>query len=173
LTNTIAAVSEVLAVLRRSGAPCDLFGGWAEELLGLRKPGPHNDIDLIYRGPDFGAVDRALGVLGDRIAPIAAKCFHHKRAFLHEGIVCEIFLVEDWSGRPFTMFWGDTKFAWEAPLLHPAPVAVEGRDIRVVSADNLRKYRRERGSIGPRRWSDPALVVPAKDSDQLAQAISE
>ena len=37
-----------------------LFGGWAEELSGLRSPSLHQDIDLLYPGVDFSALDAVL-----------------------------------------------------------------------------------------------------------------
>ena len=37
-----------------------LFGGWAEELRGLRAPREHSDIDLLYPGRDFERVDRFI-----------------------------------------------------------------------------------------------------------------
>lgn len=155
-----ATVSDVMSLLADHGVRCALFGGWAKELLGLRAPGPHRDIDLVHEGNDFSAVDRLLDASPDDLRQVREKRFHHKRAFLYRDVLCEILLVQSSGGVPFTWFWGDTRFVWHAPLLADAPVLIVGRAVDVVSPHNLLKYQHERPSIQPQRWSDPASLVP-------------
>jgi len=54
MENTREKVAAVTARLRRSGIVCDLFGGWAEEVLGIREPSTHGDIDMVYRSETSG-----------------------------------------------------------------------------------------------------------------------
>jgi hypothetical protein len=46
--NSVASPAKAIALLREAGAPCHVFGGWAEELLELAPARPHGDIDLLY-----------------------------------------------------------------------------------------------------------------------------
>jgi hypothetical protein len=76
-SDRLADLTEVLALLERAGAPCLVFGGWAEELLGLRAPGPHRDIDLVHLSNAFATVD--MGFERRRLpAEIRPKRFPHK-----------------------------------------------------------------------------------------------
>lgn len=159
MANTLAAVSSVLAVLAGVGE-CALFGGWAEELLGLRPPGPHHDIDTVHCAADFSAIERLLAVRADILVEVPAKRFAHKRAFLFAGVLCEVLLVQDAGQAPFTLFWGDTRFDWLTPLLDSVPADPAGRPFRVVSRQNLVKYRHERATIRPGRWTEPASRQP-------------
>jgi hypothetical protein len=45
--NDLEMVRWVLALLCGVDVACWLFGGWAEELRGLRAPSQHADIDLL------------------------------------------------------------------------------------------------------------------------------
>ena len=155
MANTLATVSDVMSRLADGGAECFLFGGWAEELLGLRPSGPHQDIDLVRCAQDFAALERVVAGRSDIFTEVAAKRFAHKRAFLFDDVLCEVMLVEDAERAPFTLFWGDTRFDWLAPLVRDHPVQVNDRAVGVVSAENLRKYRQERSAIQPSRWTDP------------------
>lgn len=64
-----------------------LFGGWAEELRGLRLPCEHDDITLLYPGRDFTRVDRFIG---DGVADERP----HKRSFELDGVPVELLLVQ-------------------------------------------------------------------------------
>ncbi|MGH6913778.1 MAG: hypothetical protein ACREH3_08745 [Geminicoccales bacterium] len=147
----LADLAEVLGLLARARVPCLLFGGWAEECLGLRAVGPHRDIDLVHLSDSFAAADVALetGRLPDEIR---AKRFPHKRAFAWRGLCCEILLIRDWRTRPVTWFWGDAPLFWQAPVAHSRPVIRAGHHFRVVSAANLRLYRRHHRDMQPWRW---------------------
>jgi hypothetical protein len=143
--------AEVLALLEQSGVPCLLFGGWAEELLGLRAAGPHRDIDLVHLSDSFASADMALeaGQLPDEIR---AKRFPHKRAFAWRGLCCEIVLIQDACVRPVTWFWCDVPLFWQVPVAHPRPVSLAGHRFELVSAANLRLYRARHHDIQPWRW---------------------
>jgi hypothetical protein len=158
--NGSATVCSVLSTLRESGVECDLFGGWAEELLGLFPPRDHADIDLVYRGADFGAIDALLASKAADIDEVTGKRFRHKRAFRFNGVICEILLVEDWQHQPFTLFWGDIHFAWNTPFLHPQAFHLMDQPVSVVHADNLVAYRAGFKSLQNHRWLDPKSRIP-------------
>jgi hypothetical protein len=151
LRERLADLAEVLALLERAGVPCLVFGGWAEELLLLRAPGPHRDFDLVHLSDSFVTVDVAFE---SRRLPdeIRAKRFPHKRAFAWRGLCCEILLIRDCHARPVTWFWGDVPLFWQAPIAHSCPVIRAGHHFGVVSAANLRLYRRRHRDMQPWRW---------------------
>jgi hypothetical protein len=60
VANSVALLADVLMLLRRAGAPCHVFGGWAEELLDLAPPRAHGDIDLLHCADKFDRVDDLL-----------------------------------------------------------------------------------------------------------------
>jgi hypothetical protein len=156
--STREGVAAVIALLARHGLDCAVAGGWAEELLGLRDPSPHSDIDLVYLSEDFRAVDAAIGSLDGMVSEVLQKRFKHKRAFLFEGTLCELVLIRSAPTAPVTFFWGDVPFRWELPLLHGTKLEVRETQIAILSEPNLRKYRNERASTEPYRWRDPASL---------------
>lgn len=159
MRNDPETVHHILSTLREGGVECDLFGGWAEEVLGLSAPRPHADIDLVYRGSDFSAVDAFLILQAGALEEMAGKRFHHKRAFRFRGVVCEILLVQNWQHEPCTLFWGDTLFHWNTPFLHPSKAYLAALPVSVVDEANLRKYRAEFTSTQNHRWRDPASRI--------------
>ena len=58
---------------------------------GLCEPRSHADVDLLYPGEDFAAVERLLGE--SELKEIEGKRFPHKRAFLFEAVMVEAFLT--------------------------------------------------------------------------------
>lgn len=90
--NDLTFVRETMQLLEDGGVRTWLFGGWAEELLGLVPPRQHHDLDLVYPAGDFATVD-ALLPSSDELAEIKAKHLAHKRAFLRHGIMTELILV--------------------------------------------------------------------------------
>jgi hypothetical protein len=149
--NDLADLAEVLALLGGTHVPCLVSGGWAEELLALRPPGPHRDIDLVHLGDSFAAAD--LGLETGRLPEeIRAKRFPHKRAFIWRGLCCEILLIQDWRTRPVTWFWGDVPLFWEAPLAYTRPVIRSGHRFELVSPTSLRLYRARHRDLQPWRW---------------------
>ena len=74
-----------------------LFGGWAEELRGLRAPCEHVDVDFLYPGRDFARVDALFERAA--FAEVEGKQRPHKRAFMLEGTLVELLLVQKDSER--------------------------------------------------------------------------
>lgn len=136
--------------------PCAVFGGWAEELLGLRDPWQHKDIDLVYRGGSLAAFD----TIGRDFHPVPFKRFRHKRAFMFREVLGEVILVRNADMQPVTMYWGDVPFHWDRPLLHDSPMEICGEAIAIVSATNLEKHRRLHRETQPNRWQNPESREP-------------
>lgn len=158
MANTLETLAAALKLLNDSGVECDVFGGWAEEVLGLREPWQHGDIDLVYQGADFAQVDKAIRHQHETFSEVAGKRFRHKRAFIFRETLCEIILIQDSDITPTTYYWGDVPFRWCQPLLHPATVNLLGRTVTAVSPENLRRRRSLWRETQPHRWRDPASL---------------
>jgi hypothetical protein len=132
--NDLAFVMRVVDMLEDARLRVWLFGGWAEELRGLRSPCDHTDVDLLYPGRDFGRVERFLEEIGGEIV---AKRAPHKRAVALEGVPVELMLVQR------------DELGWYTSLprgRHPWPAdvfATAGR-LPVASAAALESYRHSR-----------------------------
>jgi len=133
-TNDLGFVRYVVDRLESAGVRTWLFGGWAEELLGLRLPGPHHDVDLLYPAGSFDAVDVVLAD-GD-VEEITAKRFPHKRAFETEGIMVELLLLQGPDNAPFTDFWGASRYEWPSNVF-----GIQAGGLRVASAMALIDYQ--------------------------------
>jgi hypothetical protein len=110
VANDLRLVRRVSELLRDGGVSVRIFGGWAEELLGLAPPRAHRDIDLLVLAGGFERVDALIAELG--LDEVAAKRFPHKRAFVFEGVLVELLLVRGEGGRLVSDFWGRE---WEWP----------------------------------------------------------
>lgn len=140
--NDLAFVRETMQLLQDAAIETWLFGGWAEEVLGLVPPRRHHNLDLLYPARDFTAVD-ALLAAGPGLAEIAAKRLPHKRAFLRLGIMTELILVRIVPGSAYvTCFWDQIHYQWPADLL-----TAETDGLRVASADAIRQYRADHDRI--------------------------
>jgi hypothetical protein len=128
--NDLRFVERVLALLADEGIAAWVFGGWAEELLGLAKPRRHADLDLLVAADDRRAVDRLL----ERLDEIPAKRLDHKRAFVLDGVMVELFLVRRDDEGLFTSFWG-VRRPW------PGDALDDDRPLPVASAAAVAGYR--------------------------------
>jgi hypothetical protein len=153
----------IAAIIRRLGAgevDCLLFGGWAEEAIGLAPPSPHSDLDLLLPSQSFEALDDLLSAAPGEIEEVRLKRFAHKRAFLTEGTLVEVTLVQELGEAIVTWFWGDVHFEWQHPLA--AYCELGGHHLAAASRENLRRYRACHRSLEPWRWQDPASLIPGK-----------
>jgi hypothetical protein len=133
--NDRAFVRRVLSLLEKGGCDVWLFGGWAEEVLGLSRPRPHGDVDLLHPAQSFAAVDAFLRRMRE-VAEIPEKRFPHKRAFELGGVMVEVILVQrDAVGR-FTNVWGITRHDWPGDVLD-----VRAGGMRVASPAALMGFR--------------------------------
>jgi hypothetical protein len=123
----LAVVLRVVDALEAARLRVWLFGGWAEELRGLRPPCEHDGIDLLYPGRDFHRVDRFLG---DGVADERA----HKRSFELEGVAVDLLLVQkDEQGWYTELPHG--RYRWATDVFTTA-----GK-LPVASETALREYR--------------------------------
>ena len=151
-------VARVMRRLESFDLRCLLFGGWAEEAWGLCRPRAHGDIDLLLPAGSFRGLDQVLAAAGDDLTEVPLKRFAHKRAFLFEGTLVEVVLVEAAPEAPCTWFWGDLRFEWLAPLAGPG--VLRGHRLAIVSRRNLRRYRACYRCTAPWRWKEPSSLVP-------------
>ena len=86
--NDLDFVHDVVELLASRGVKVWVFGGWAEQLLGLDAPRRHVDVDLLYPADSFDHLDSL------ELPWISGKRFPHKRAFAHDGVLVELFLVK-------------------------------------------------------------------------------
>lgn len=159
--NSPELVVVVLEALRNSDCPCILFGGWAEEALGLRHPASHGDIDLLLSADDFSKLDALLSINSHHSdwREIERKRFHHKRAFLVQDVLVEILLVQSEYTGFVTWFWGDVRFDWQRPLA--CKLEFFGHGIDVATAANLSCYRTKKCDRQPGRWKHlDSLIGP-------------
>lgn len=168
MANTAKSVVDILGRLHRAGLSCLLFGGWAEEALGLAPPRPHRDIDLLLKADCFAVLDRLLRV-DPEFEEIADKRFAHKRAFIFEGVMIETILVQQDDGAARTLFWGDVPFDWLSPLAEDG--ALVGQAVACASRDNLRHYRKGHRATEPWRWRDNASLVASADEPEGAKPV--
>ncbi|GAB3404001.1 nucleotidyltransferase domain-containing protein [Flindersiella endophytica] len=139
--NDLAYVRRVLGLLAAADLRTWLFGGWGEELHGVIAPRPHKDIDLLCPAVDFASVDRFLA--GGTVAEIAAKRFPHKRAFELDGVMTELFLVQQDAAGYYTYFWDQHRYDW------PADVLDETQGLPVASVAALHGFRSKTRSLSP------------------------
>lgn len=135
--NDLAFVQRVVEELEADDIVTWVFGGWAEELLGLAPPRSHHDVDLLCPARDFEQVDTFIA--NGTYDEIAAKRLAHKRAFEVDGVMVELFLVHGTEGSYYTEFWGTTRYDWPADVLGPRL-----DDVRVASARAVAGYRAHR-----------------------------
>ena len=55
--NDLKLVADVVGTLRANALAVWVFGGWAEELRGVRQAGSHADIDLLLRAVHFDRLE--------------------------------------------------------------------------------------------------------------------
>jgi hypothetical protein len=127
-----------------------LFGGWAEELLGLRPPGLHRDIDLLYPAQNFETLDEFLRAHGG-VEEVRPKGFTHKRAFLWQSVLVEVFLVRSGVEGYVTDFFGTHQFPWpQDTLSHMVILPCGGYPSASPAA--LRLYRARHDDVEQAYW---------------------
>jgi hypothetical protein len=127
--NDLPFVLRAVDLLWLQGVRTWICGGWAEELRGLAPVREHPDLDLLYPARDWSRVDHL------DLEWVTGKRFPWKRAFVLDGIVVELVLVErDEHGTWFTGASG-RRHVWPADTF-----AANGR-LPVASAAALTGYR--------------------------------
>ena len=127
--NDLPFVLRAVDLLWSQGVRTWICGGWAEELRGLAPVRQHEDLDLLYPAPSWARVDRL------ELDWVAGMRFPWKRAFVLDGVLVELVLVErDAHGAWFTGL-GRRRHVWP-----PDTFAANGR-LPVASAAALTGYR--------------------------------
>jgi hypothetical protein len=125
----LQSVMHIVDLLEDARLRVWLFGGWAEELRGLRAPCEHVDVDFLYPGRDFSRVDRFFDVTGDERP--------HKRSVEVEGVPVEFLLVQKDERGWYTQL-PRGRHDWPADVF-----ATAGR-LPVASVAALESYRHSR-----------------------------
>ncbi len=124
----LAFVLSAVDVLSSHGVRTWVCGGWGEELRGLRPPGEHADLDLLYPAPGWSRVDEL------ELDWIEAKRLPWLRAFVLDDNVVELLLVERDRGGWYTRLGGRRHD-------FPADVFSTNGRIAVASAAALAGFR--------------------------------
>ena len=131
MPSTQIQLKEVVNQLVGAGFDVAVFGGWAEELLGLAAPRAHQDIDLLIVNPDPGELDAFVSTRTELIA----KRLSHKRSYIAFGVLVELFLVTYEDGLWTTVFWGLSEHRW------PELAWEHRRGLPVAPATALASYK--------------------------------
>ena len=126
----LGVVLRVVDALEAARLRVWLFGGWAEELRGLRVPCEHEEVDLLYPGRDFARVDRFIG-------DGAVDARPHKRSFELDGVPVELLLVQKDEEGWYTEL-PRRRHRW------PPDVFANAGRLPVASATALESYRHSR-----------------------------
>lgn len=141
--NTLILLENVLLLLKENKLNCYLFWWWAEELLWMIEPRSHNDIDLIYFDKNFDILDEFLSKLPNGIQELTSKRFEHKRAFIIDDVVCELFLVSKSQKKIETNFWWKCLYIWPENIFDSNFVSIWENEFSVVSKEALIQYRKD------------------------------
>jgi hypothetical protein len=128
--NDLAVVMRVVDQLEDARLRVWVFGGWAEELRGLRAPCDHDHVDLLYPGRDFSRVDRFVADEEIDLRP-------HKRSFELDGVQVELLLVQKDDHSWYTEL-PRGRHRW------PADVFATAGSLPVASVAALESYRHSR-----------------------------
>ncbi|MGA7172998.1 MAG: hypothetical protein WCB86_04635 [Candidatus Dormiibacterota bacterium] len=131
MTGDLRLLRLVGSQLEQAGVSVLVFGGWAEELLGVLPPRLHRDIDLLLLGP----VQALLAKFLDASGAIPEKRSSQKRALEVEGTLVELFLARKEGGTYVTLFWDEVRWRW------PVNLAESVSGLRVASREALAGYR--------------------------------
>jgi hypothetical protein len=126
--NDLDFVQDVVQMLGERGVKVWVFGGWAEQLVGIAEPRRHVDVDLLYPAASFDELD-AL-----ELPWLPGKRVAHTRAFAHDGVMVEVFLVKRDDLGFYTELPRGT-FRWPRDVLS----GVHG--LRVAGPNALKNYR--------------------------------
>jgi hypothetical protein len=131
-------VKQTIELFQLANIEIIVFGGWAEEINGLIEVRTHKDLDLLYLANDFKRIDSFIAS-HNNIIEIVGKRFSHKRAFLLNGAMVEIFLVKSVSGKLITIFWESYCFQWPSQLAKK--VNLDLTPVTVVTPQAISLYR--------------------------------
>lgn len=146
MRNTLENVVALCFELREAGFNVVVFGGWAEELVGISAPRQHRDIDLLIVAPNFKELDSWLALQDE----VREKRLPHKRAFRRGSLLVELILVQCSSLGVLSSDCHGHQLQWPHGQL--LEIRVEGRGWLVVAPpSHLLFYRREYDELAKAR----------------------
>jgi hypothetical protein len=135
-------VERAVRLLQDGGFDVAVFGGWGEELRGLRPPGSHGDVDLLVLDAAPDRLDKFL----KHCEEIPAKRLPHKRAFRLDDVAVELFLAFRTAHGAEIRWWG------EHPVELPNFATSQIHRLPVADANALTHYRRSRPLLADGLW---------------------
>jgi aminoglycoside-2''-adenylyltransferase len=132
--NDLVSLLRAVDLLAAHGLTVWVAGGWGEELRGLCPPRDHRDVDLLLPAPSFARLDEL------EVEWVAAKRFAWKRAFMLDGAMIELLLVQHDARGWYTSVRG-RRHDW------PGDVFAHAGRLRVASARALTGYRAAHSSL--------------------------
>lgn len=140
--NEFTFLSAIIEKLLSYGLDVCIFGGWAEELRGIRKPSSHSDIDILIRANNFCKLENVLKKYR-KITEISKKRFSHKRAYSWNGMRVEFFLVKPSAKLLTSVFDGRLIITWPTDTFADSPIF----GLPVASEASLKMYRQAHKNI--------------------------
>lgn len=143
-TNNKNSTARLVQELRKNGLNIIIFGGWSVELQKLKEPWKHSDIDLLLVDNTFNSLNR---LVNERCWKIC-KSYNHKKAFLIDGVMVEVFLVMPEEKRFITRFvgsGGSYDFVWPKELF--VNKTLGGASYQLASKASMDKYFNEHTTI--------------------------
>ena len=140
IVNDIYFLNQVLKSCKNNSLDVYIFGGWAEELLEISPPRPHNDIDLLFRGENLNPIEEAI-IKERNWKEIILKRFPHKRAITIDNIMVEFFLVNEESKGFYTDFFSIYRFEWPFDTFSHT-INLNGEKVNIASKSSLSLYRK-------------------------------
>lgn len=137
--NTRSKLLEIVTKLESKGLEIIVFGGWSAELQKLEKTRPHSDIALLILDKNFNSLVQLINSNNWEIV----KSYAHKKAFLIDCIMVEVFLVKMDDSKFTTEFIGEERsviFHWPDQLF--AETATRDGNLKVATKDAMAKYRK-------------------------------
>ena len=147
MENTLENLFQIYSELSSAGFSVAVFGGWAEELLGLRAAGRHGDIDLLIFDEQFNDFDEWLRRNGQEVIK---KRYPHKRAFRRGSLLVELILVtQDSVGSHITTCHGH-RLTWPLDKMVCIRLSAVGQ-LLVACPAYLIYYRNEYPAVAAAR----------------------
>lgn len=137
--NNIQIVREVIDDLKTNDINVLLGGGWAEELLGIKEPREHGDIDLYYPASDFTKLERYISK--NNLKQFKDK--PHKKAFYYKDVPVEVILIQSDSKGHFSHYQNPEQKVKSKVIRWPADLKTTSKtDIPCLSIEVLQFKRK-------------------------------
>jgi len=142
--NTQHKLIDIVRYMESNGLMIIIFGGWSAELLDIEKSRPHSDIDLLMIDETF---DNLTKLIAHNKWDIV-KSYSHKKAFIVDGVMIEVFLVKSIDGEYITEFIGkkmSMSFNWPSKLF--IKKIIKGRNFKLATKETMNNYKKSHKKI--------------------------